>query len=52
MREMDFIYDGKPRLDSVKIIQSGGILLFKKLNTQGGDDSAILLNLPKEVISI
>jgi hypothetical protein len=52
MREMDFIYVGQPRLGNVKIIQPGGILLFKKLNTQGGGGSAILLNLPKEVVSI
>jgi hypothetical protein len=52
MCEMDSICVGKPRLGSVKIIQPGGILLFKKLNIQGGDDSAILLNLPKEVVSI
>jgi len=52
MREIGFIRIEKPRLDNVKIVRLGMILLFKNSNIKGGDDSAILLNLIKEVIPV
>jgi len=36
-------------MDNIKIVHPGMILLFKNSRLKGGDDSAIFLNLPKEV---
>lgn len=41
----------KLRLDNVCIAQPGINLLFMNSKLKGGDDSAIFLNLAKEVIS-
>ncbi|MBI5962264.1 MAG: hypothetical protein HY863_02215 [Chloroflexi bacterium] len=50
MKETDFIETDKPRLGNVKIARFGVVFLFNKQRIQGGDSSAVLLNLPKEVI--
>jgi hypothetical protein len=51
MCEMNFVCVGEPRLGNVKITQLGRFSLFNEHKIKGGDDSAVLLNLPKEVIS-
>jgi hypothetical protein len=50
MSEMNFVCVGEPRLGNVKIAQLGGLSLFKNQKIKGGDDSDVLLNLPKEEV--
>jgi len=49
MCEMNFVCIGESRLGNVKITRLGRLSSFKDRKIEGGDDSAILLNLLKEV---